>query len=46
MASLWREVRNIFKYLIRNHLLVKDILVFQIWCLASAEQMGFSVSSL
>ena len=45
MASLWREVRNIFQYLIRNHLLVKDILVFQIWCLASVEQMGFSLSS-
>lgn len=41
MTSLRREVRNIFQYLIRNHLLLEDIFVFQIWCWASAEQMGF-----
>lgn len=45
MTSLWREVRNIFQYLIRNHLLLEDILVFHIWCLASVEQMGFSIRS-
>lgn len=45
MTSLWREVRNIFQYLIRNHLLLEGILVFQIWCLASVKQMGFSIRS-
>lgn len=44
MASLWREDWNIFQYLIKNHPLLKDILVFQIWCLASVEQMGLSMS--
>lgn len=40
MASLWREVRNTGKYP-----LLKNILGFEIWCLASVEQMGFSIRS-